>query len=136
MHAYHYSNVQHPREEDYPRRKIFCEDFFRRTDEDPKFSLYVIFNDESLFIQGVLNSHVWDDENPRERLKSFQIRWKLNLGWDYGNKNIGPSNPPRKTKWRIICAIFDRKSIRLQENLLRRMRACVTMNGGHFEHLL
>jgi len=27
------------------------------------------------------------------------------LGWDYENKNIGSSNPPRNAKWRIMCAI-------------------------------
>jgi len=36
--------------------------------------------------------HVWDDENPRvTRLKSFQIRWKLNV-WAriMGTKILGP----------------------------------------------
>jgi len=32
------------------------------------------------------------------------------LSWDYGNKNIGPSNPSINDKWGIICAISSKKS--------------------------
>jgi len=81
---------------------MFCEDFLRRADEDPEFSLYVIFSDESLFTRkGVLNSrnmHVWDDENPRvTRLRSSQIRWKL-IVWAgiMGTKILGPVILPEK----------------------------------------
>lgn len=242
LHAFHYSRVQHLRDEDYHRRKTFCENFLRRVDEDPEFPSRVIFSDESLFTQeGIINSHnmhVWSDENPRvTRDRNFQTRWKLNV-WAgiMGTKILGPvilpdvlngafykeflaenmsdfledvplaernkiifqqdgagphnarvvtdhlneqfpgrwmgrygpiSWPARspdlnpldfflwghcKEKiyrrlpedvddlnnklhyaiWSIDNDILEKT----QQNLLRRMRACVTMDGGHFEHLL
>jgi len=96
LHAYHYTCVQHLREEDYPQRKRFCEDFLRRVDEDPEFPSRVIFSDESLFTrEGIFNSHnmhVWNDENPRTiRVRNYQIRWKINV-WAgiMGTKILGP----------------------------------------------
>lgn len=242
LHAYHYTCVQHLREEDYPRRKRFCEDFLRRVDEDPEFPSRVIFSDESLFTrEGVLNSHnmhVWDEENPRvTRLRNYQVRWKMNV-WAgiMGTKILGPvilpeilngasymeflaENPPDfleevpllernkiifqqdgagphnarivtnylnqqfpgrwigrygPVRWPArspdlsplnfflwghckeiiyrqlpenveelndklhyaIWNIDNEVMEKTQENLLRRMRACITMDGGHFEHLL
>ena len=35
-----------------------------------------------------------------------------------------------------IFLIEDEVMEKIGENLLKRMRACITMNGGHFEHLL
>lgn len=241
FHAYHYTCVQQLRQ-DYPRRKRFCEDFLRRTDEDPEFPSRVIFSDESLFTrEGVLNSHnmhVWDDENPREtRLRNFQVRWKLNV-WAgiMGTEILGPVILPERLngasylqflaenlphfledvpllnrnriifqqdgagphnarivtnflnqqfpgRWMgrygpirwparspdlnpldfflwgyckekmyrqlpedvgelndklhdAIWSIENDVMERMQANLLRRMRACITMDGGHFEHLL
>jgi len=56
LHAYHYTSVQDLREEEYPRRNRFCENFLRRVDEDPEFSSCVIFSDESLFTrEGIFN---------------------------------------------------------------------------------
>ena len=58
LHSYHYTRVQHLREEDYPRKKRFCENFLRRVNEDPEFPSRVMFSDESLFTQeGHFNSH-------------------------------------------------------------------------------
>lgn len=242
LHAYHYTRMQHLREEDYPRRKRFCEDFLRRVDEDQEFPSRVIFSDESLFTrEGVFNSHnmhAWDEENPRvTRLRNNQVRWKLNV-WAgiMGTKILGPVILPERLngasyveflaenlphfleeipllnrnkilfqqdgagphnarivtnflnhqfperwmgrygpiRWparspdlnpldfflwgyckeiiyrqlpenveelndKLHHAIFlieDEVMEKTQENLLRRMRACITMNGGHFEHLL
>ncbi|RLU25143.1 hypothetical protein DMN91_003235 [Ooceraea biroi] len=242
LHAYHYTRVQHLRQEDYPRRKRFCEDFLRRVNEDPELPSCVIFSDESLFTrEGILNSHnmhVWDAENPRPtRLRNFQVRWKLNV-WAgiMGTKILGPVilpetlngasymeflmenlpdfleevplinrnkivfqqdgagphnarivtnflnqqfpgrwmgrygpirwparspdlNPLDFFLWgyckeviyrqlpetieelndklhHAIFSIEDEVLEKTQENLLRRMRACITMDGGHFEHLL
>jgi len=89
-------SIQHLREEDYPRRKRFCEDFLRRADEDPEFPSRVIFSDESLFTrEGIFNSHnmhVWNDENPRTiRVRNYQIRWKINVWAGIMNtKILGP----------------------------------------------
>jgi len=242
LHAYHYTCVQHLREEDYPRRKRFCEDFLRRVDEDPEFPSRVIFSDESLFTrEGIFNSHnmhVWNDENPRTtRTRNYQIRWKINV-WAgiMGTKILGPVILPETLngasyleflaenlpdfleeiplldrnrivfqqdgagphnarivtnylnqqfpgRWMgrygpirwparssdlnpldfflwgyckeviyrrlpenveelndrlhyAVWAIENEVMEKTQENLLRRMRACITMNGGHFEHLL
>jgi hypothetical protein len=93
LHAYHYSSVQDLREEDYPRRKLFCENFLRRVDEDPEFPFCVIFSDESLFTrEGIFNSHnmhAWSDENPRvTRFRSFQTRWKINVWAGIMDTNI------------------------------------------------
>jgi len=82
LHAYHYTRVQDLREEDYPRRKRFCENFLRRVDEE--FSFHVIFSDELLFTrEGIFNHrniHMWSEENLRvTRLTNFQTRWKLNI---------------------------------------------------------
>ncbi|EZA49251.1 hypothetical protein X777_12491 [Ooceraea biroi] len=49
LHAFHYTRVQHLQPEDYPLRRRFCEDFIRRTEQDPTFPSRVIFSDESLF---------------------------------------------------------------------------------------
>jgi hypothetical protein len=242
MHAYHYTRVQDLREEDYPRRRRFCENFLRRVNEDPQFPSRVIFSDESLFTrEGIVNSHnmhMWSDENPRvTRLRNFQVRWKINVwagiigtnilgpiilpeilnGASYKNmlaENIpdfleeiplaernriifqqdgaGPHNARVVTdylneqfpgRWmgrygpipwparspdlnpldfflwgyckeliyrklpedledlndKLHYAIWDIDNDILQKtqrNLLKRMRACVAMNGGHFEHLL
>jgi hypothetical protein len=242
LHAYHYTRVQELREEDYGRRKTFCQNFLRRVDEDPQFPSRVIFSDESLFTrEGIFNSHnmhTWSDENPRiTRARNFQTRWKLNVwagimgtnilgpvilpdilnGASYmeflsenipdfleeiplANRNkiifqqdgAGPHNarivtnflneqfpgrwmgrygpirwPARSPDlnpldfflWGYCKEIIYRKlpedvedlndklhhaiwSIdddileKTQINLLRRMRACITMDGGHFEHLL
>jgi len=242
LHAYHYTRVQHLREEDYPRRKRFCEDFLRRVNEDPEFLSRVIFSDESLFTrEGIFNSHnmhMWDEENPRvTRLRNYQVRWKLNVwagimdttilgpvilperltGASYTeflaenlpdfleeiplfNRNkiifqqdgAGPHNarivtnflneqfpgrwmgrygpirwparspdlnpldfflwgyckeiiykqPPENVEelndklHHAIFSIEDEVMEKIGENLLKRMRACITMNGGHFEHLL
>lgn len=96
MHAYHYTCVQNLREEDYPRRRRFCENFLREVDEDPEFPSSVIFSDESLFTrEGIVNSHnmhMWSDENPRvTRLRNFQVRWKMNV-WAgiMGTNILGP----------------------------------------------
>jgi len=96
LHAYHYTSVQDLREEDYPRRKRFCENFLRRVDEDPEFSSRVIFSDESLFTrEGIFNHHnmhSWNQENPRvTRPINFQTRWKLNV-WAgiMGTNILGP----------------------------------------------
>jgi len=35
-----------------------------------------------------------------------------------------------------VWAIENEIMEKTQENFLRRMRACITMDGGHFEHLL
>jgi len=242
LHAYHYTCVQHLREEDYPRRKRFCEDFLRRVDEEPEFPSRVIFSDESLFTrEGIFNSHnmhVWNDENPRTiRVRNYQIRWKINV-WAgiMGTKILGPVILPETLngasyleflaenlpdfleeiplldrnrlifqqdgagphnarivtnylnqqfpgRWMgrygpihwparspdlnpldfflwgyckeviyrrlpenveelndrlhyAIWGIENEVMEKTQENLLRRMRACITMDGGHFEHLL
>jgi len=242
LHDYHYTCVQHLREEDYPRRKRFCEDFLRRVDEDPEFPSRVIFSDESLFTrEGIFNSHnmhVWNDKNPRTiRVRNYQIRWKINV-WAgiMGTKILGPVILPETLNGASYLEflaenlpefleeipLFDRNRIifqqdsagphnvrivtnylnqqfpgrwmdrygpihwparspdlnpldfflwgyckeviyrrlpenveelndrlhyavwnienevmeKTQENLLRRMRACITMDGGHFEHLL
>jgi len=242
LHAYHYTSVQDLREEDYPRRKRFCENFLRRVDEDPEFSSRVIFSDESLFTrEGIFNHHnmhTWSEENPRvTRLTNFQTRWKLNVWAGIMGTNIlgpvilpdilngasyleflstnipdfleevplaernkiifqqdgagphnarvvtnylngqfpdrwmgrhGPIHWPARSPglnpldfflWGYCKEIIYRKlpediedlnnklhfaiwSIdddilrKTQINLLRRMRACITMDGGHFEHLL
>lgn len=242
LHAYHYTSVQDLREEDYPLRRRFCENFLRRVNEDQDFPSRVIFSDESLFTrEGIFNSHnmhMWSDENPRiTRLRNFQVRWKLNI-WagimgtnilgpvilpdilngvsylEFLSENIpdfleevplaernkiifqqdgaGPHNARIVTnylneqfpgrwmgrygpiRWparspdlnpldfflwgycketiyrklpediedlndKLHYAIWDIKDDileQMQRNLLRRMRACITMNGGHFEHLL
>ncbi|XP_011687036.1 PREDICTED: uncharacterized protein LOC105449477 [Wasmannia auropunctata] len=242
LHAYHYTRVQHLREEDYPQRRRFCEDFLRRVDEDPEFPSRVIFSDESLFTrEGIFNSHnmhVWDEENPRvTRIRNYQVRWKLNVWAGIMGTNIlgpvilpdtlnsvsyleflqenlpdfleqvplerrnqilfqqdgaGPHNARIVTnflnqrfpgRWigrygpihwparspdlnpldfflwghckeivyrqlpedieelndKLHFAIWDvddEVMEKTQENLLRRMRACIAMDGGHFEHLL
>ena len=242
LHAYHYTRVQHLREEDYRRRKRFCEYFLRRVNEDPEFPSRIIFSDESLFTrEGIFNSHnmhMWDEENPRvTRLRNYQVRWKLNVwagimdtkilgpvilperltGASYTeflaenlpdfleeiplfNRNkiifqqdgAGPHNarivtnflneqfpgrwmgrygpirwparspdlnpldfflwgyckeimyrqPPENVEelndklHHAIFLIEDEVMEKIEENLLKRMRACITMNGGHFEHLL
>ena len=78
LHDYHCTRVQHLREEDYPRRKRFCEDFLRRVHEDLEFPSRIIFSDESLFTrEGIFNSHnmhMWDEENSRvTRLRNFKF---------------------------------------------------------------
>lgn len=96
LHAFHYTRVQHLRPEDFPQRKIFCENFLRRAAQDPRFPSRVIFSDESLFTrEGVFNSHnmhLWSDENPRvTRIRNFQVRWKMNV-WAgiMGTEILGP----------------------------------------------
>ena len=242
LHAYHYTCVQDLREEDYPRRRAFCENFLRRVEDDPEFPSRVIFSDESLFTrEGIFNCHnmhAWNDENPRvTRRRNFQVRWKFNV-WAgiFGTTILGPAilpdilngasyveflsenlpefledvpladrnkiifqqdgagphnarvvtnflneqfpdrwmgrygpirwparspdlNPLDFFLWGHCKEIIYRKLPenveelnnklhqaiwnieedaleRMQENLLRRMRACITMDGGHFEHLL
>ncbi|KAL6416439.1 hypothetical protein ACFW04_013468 [Cataglyphis niger] len=63
---------------------MFCENFLRNIDRDPRYSSRVIFSDESLFTQegifNVHNIHFWSEENPRvTRLRNFQTRWKINV---------------------------------------------------------
>jgi len=241
LHAYHYTSVQDLREEDYTRRKRFCENFLRRVD-DPEFSSRVIFSDESLFTrEGIFNHHnmhTWNEENPRvTRPINFQTRWKLNVWAGIMGTNIlgpvilpdilngasyleflatnipdfleevpladrnkiifqqdgaGPHNARAVTnylngqfpdRWMgrygpihwparspdlnpldfflwgyckeiiykklpediedlnnklhfAIWSIDDDMLRKMQINLLRRMRACIIMDGGHFEHLL
>jgi len=78
MNDYHYIRVQNLQEEDYPRRKRFCENFLRKIDEDLEFHSRVIFSDESCSHERIVNSHnmhMWRDKNPRvTRLRNFQIR--------------------------------------------------------------
>lgn len=96
LHAFHYTRVQHLRPEDYPLRRIFCENFLRRVERDPTFPSRVIFSDESQFTrEGIFNTHnmhSWSEENPNvTRIKNFQIRWKLNI-WAgiMGTEILGP----------------------------------------------
>ena len=84
LHALHYIPVQYLREEDYPLRRRFCENFLRKVDREPRFPSCVIFSNELLFTrEGILNSHnmhLWSEENPRvTRLRNFQTRWKINI---------------------------------------------------------
>ncbi|KAL6416511.1 hypothetical protein ACFW04_011756 [Cataglyphis niger] len=62
---------------------MFCEDFLKKVDRNPRFSFRVIFSDESLFIRERIfnshNMHFWSKENPRARLRSFQTCWKINM---------------------------------------------------------
>ncbi|XP_039309087.1 uncharacterized protein LOC120358566 [Solenopsis invicta] len=88
--------VQDLREEDYPRRRAFCENFLRRVEDDPELPSRVIFSDESLFTRdGIFNCHnmhAWNDENPHvTRLRNFQVRWKFNV-WAgiFGTTILGP----------------------------------------------
>jgi len=96
LHAFHYTRVQHLRPEDYPLRRVFCENFLRSVDRDPRFPSRIIFSDESLFTrEGLFNSHnmhLWSDENLRvTRVRNFQTRWKLNI-WAgiMGAEILGP----------------------------------------------
>ncbi|KAL6419198.1 hypothetical protein ACFW04_011536 [Cataglyphis niger] len=62
---------------------MFCKNFLRNIDRDPRYSSRVIFSDESLFTQeGIFNMHnmhFWSEKNPRVmRLRNFQTRWKIN----------------------------------------------------------
>lgn len=96
LHAFHYTRVQHLLPEDYHARRIFCENFLRKVQQDRRYASRVIFSDESLFTrEGIFNSHnmhAWSDENPRvTRSRSFQTRWKINL-WAgiMGTQILGP----------------------------------------------
>lgn len=96
LHAFHYTRVQHLLPEDYHARRIFCENFLRKVQQDRRYSSRVIFSDESLFTrEGIFNSHnmhAWSEENPRvTRSRSFQTRWKINL-WAgiMGTQILGP----------------------------------------------
>ncbi|KAL6418950.1 hypothetical protein ACFW04_014161 [Cataglyphis niger] len=76
LHAFHYTRVQHLRREDYHARRMFCEDFLRKVDRNPRFLSRVIFSDESLFTrEGIFNSHnmhFCSEENPRvTRFRNF-----------------------------------------------------------------
>ncbi|KAL6421387.1 hypothetical protein ACFW04_011812 [Cataglyphis niger] len=94
LHAFHYTRVQHLRPADYPARRMFCENFLRNIDRDPRYSSRVIFSDESLFTQkgifNVHNMHFWSEENPRvTRLRNFQTRWKINVTYvDFLTENL------------------------------------------------
>lgn len=96
LHDYHYTRVQHLREEDFPIRLEFCEWFLQQAEEDADFSKFIIFSDESLFTrEGIFNSrnwHIWSDENPHAlRIRNNQVRWKMNI-WAgiLGTNILGP----------------------------------------------
>ncbi|KAL6417367.1 hypothetical protein ACFW04_014543 [Cataglyphis niger] len=202
---------------------MFCENFLRNIDRDPRYSSRVIFSDESLFTQAgifnVHNMHFWSEENPRvTRLRNFQTCWKINV-WAgiMGTEILGPVIPDVLTGRTYVdfltenlpdfledVPLFERNEIVFQQdafswmgrygpirwparspdlnpldfflwgyckeviyktlpedieeletrlrhaiwnvdeeimenvkiNLQKRMRACVRMDGGHFEHLL
>ncbi|KAL6421253.1 hypothetical protein ACFW04_013668 [Cataglyphis niger] len=71
LHAFHYTRLLHLRPADYPARRMFCENFLRNIDRDPRYSSR-IFN--------VHNMHFWSEKNTKvTRLRNFQTRWKINL---------------------------------------------------------
>ncbi|KAL6417052.1 hypothetical protein ACFW04_013025 [Cataglyphis niger] len=206
---------------------MFCENFLRNIDREPRYFSRVIFSDESLFTQkgifNVHNMHFWSEENPRvTRLRNFQTlgpvilpdvltgrtyvdfltenlpdfledvplfernkivfqqdgagphnarivtnylnehfpgRWMGRYGpirwparspdlnpldfflWGYCKEVIYKMLPKdieeletrlRHAIWNVDEEIMENVKI----NLLKRMRACVRMDGGHFEHLV
>ena len=115
--------------------KCYARIFSEELTKIQKF-LFMWYYDESMFTwKGVLNSYTYARMGRRESVsdaaQKFPSSLKIEcLGWDYGNKNIGASNPPRKTKWRIICAIFDRKSDFLEDVLLLDRNKIIFQDGA------
>jgi len=98
MYPYHFSSVQHLREDDVERRLEFCRWLIFENNRGNTYCSRILFSDESLFTRERLfnahTMHYWAEENPfviRER--SFQIwssKWNLNI-WAgiLGNELIG-----------------------------------------------
>ncbi|EZA46774.1 hypothetical protein X777_01935, partial [Ooceraea biroi] len=86
LHAFHYTRVQHLQPEDYPLRRRFCEDFYKKNRTRSHIPVLGVFNSH--------NMHLWSrGKNPWRvhESRNFQTRWKMNV-WSgiFGTEILGP----------------------------------------------
>jgi len=94
---------------------------------DADFFKYVLFSDESTFKNtGELNTHnchYWSDVNPYwYRQVDNQHRWSV-IVWC------------RVVNGYLIGPYFECETV-FRQSIVRRMEACVLVNGRHFQQLL
>lgn len=96
FHPYHMQLMQNLNDNDFIRRRRFCEWVLNRTQEQPDFFDYVLFSDEATFHNnGNVNRHnlhYYATENPHfRRYVDNQHRWSLNVwGGIVGTHLVGP----------------------------------------------
>lgn len=141
LYPYHLQQVQTLKEDDFPRRRAFCNWVLQKNVDDPNFIHNLMCTDEATFtkdgIFNMHNTHVWSDENPHAvREMHSQNRFSLNV-WAgiYGEHLVGPYIlPPRLTGESYLHFLETTFDAYLDELPLERLRRLWFMHDGAPAH--